>query len=194
MEGQRAPGPLSTPRPEFLSDDDRATVRDAREEIETAAPGTEAGYWVFFLAVALLGLALLVFWPRLLGVLPGAAFFTPFAMLAAVLMVLGGPALGLASRGLGGGASAAAVEAALRQLESLEADREVRLRAATLLVSYAFVSQGATTTQTYKPDEVAPRVRRSLPLIEAVEEYLVADFDVGQVFTGRGPDHRDFLP
>jgi len=185
---------LSTPRPEFLSDDDRATVRDAREEIETAAPGTEAGYWVFFLAVALLGLALLVFWPRLLGVLPGAAFFTPFAMLAAVLMVLGGPALGLASRGLGGGASAAAVEAALRQLESLEADREVRLRAATLLVSYAFVSQGATTTQTYKPDEVAPRVRRSLPLIEAVEEYLVADFDVGQVFTGRGPDHRDFLP
>lgn len=168
----------SVPR---LTDHDRLVVRESHEEIAATPPATGLGY--LGCPVALLGIVIFVLWPQLLEAIPAASFFTPFVMLAAVLMVIAGPVAGFTSGGGGRGRSTAAVEAALRQLESGDGDRDVMLRAATLLISHAFVSQGPTTSQTYDVLEVTSRIGSALPLVLSAEAYLVEELGVHEVFT-----------
>lgn len=180
VEGQ-PPARSVTESIQRLTDHDRLVVRESHEEIVATPPSKGLGY--LGCPVALLGIVIFVLWPQLLGVMPAASFFTPFAMLAAVLMVIGGPVAGFASGGFVRGRSTAAVEAALRQLESGDGDRDVMLRASTLLISHAFVSQGPTTSQTYEVVEVMPRIGDELPVVLAVEAYLVEELGVHRVFT-----------
>ena len=93
------------------------------------------------------------------------------AMLAGILLVAGG-LFSAALRGRKSRAAEAATEAALRQLEGMGGERDVDLRAATLLVSHAYVTDGPTTVRTFDPEEAAARIQARLPLVLAVQEVL----------------------
>jgi len=70
----------------------------------------------------------------------------------------------------------------------------VVLRAATLLISHAFVSQGPTTTQTYEAEQVVPRIGGVLPLVVAVEVFMVDEMGAIPVFStppGDAPDEGE---
>jgi hypothetical protein len=153
-------------------------VREARDEIvANPLPASRGPVGCFG---ALGGLVLLGVWPTLRGVVPVGDFVSPFVVLAGIMLV-GGGLVSTLFVGRRTRAADAAVEAALRQLEEDETgpgepaasrDREVDLRAATLLVSHAFVSDGPTTARTFDPDQVAVRVEARLPLVLAVQSVL----------------------
>jgi hypothetical protein len=137
---------------------------------------------------ALLGLLVLVGWPRIVDGVPGGDFLSPFVLLAGVILLLGGPVLALLGGRGGAAAAEAAVEAALRSLEDPRADRETILRASTLLLAHAQVSRGSTTIRVLEPDEAASRIGERLPTVEAVERYLVEDGVTYPVFTLAGDE------
>lgn len=164
-----------------LDASDRRVVRETREELLAAPARPDRAR--LGCPTAILGLLLLVGWPRIADSVPGGSFVSPFILLAGALMLIGGPVLALAG-GVGGRRAAeAAVEAALRRLEDPHTDREAALRAATVLIVHAFTSQGPTTVQTFEPHEVAGRVGPRLPLVVAVERELVADGSAYPMFT-----------
>lgn len=81
---------------------------------------------------------------------------------------------------------AAAAEAGFRGLEAWDAEadgREEALRGATLVVLNAMAAYGPTTTPTFDAEEGRRRLGSLLPLVEAVEEYLVEQGSVFRVFT-----------
>ena len=167
---------------ESLTDDDRLVVRETRQEIASAPPPTDLGH--LGCPVAVLGVVILIGWVKLVDVVSALAFFTPFVMLGGILMVVSGPIAGFTAGGFVRRAATTATEAALAHLESADEERDVRLRAATLLISHAFVIQGPTTSETFDADQVAERIRAVLPLVIAVERYLVEEEGVDPVFTG----------
>ena len=169
MEEPREQPSWASVEPDALSDRDRMLVRDARAEI-AAAPLPASRGPVGCLA-AVLGGAVLAAWPAVRDVLPIGDFVSPFVVLAGILLVAGGLFSSLL-RGRGTRAADAAVEAALRQLEGESRDRDVDLRAATLLISHAYVSDGPSTVRTFDPEDVAPRLGGRLPLVLAVQEAL----------------------
>ena len=72
----------------------------------------------------------------------------------------------------------AAAEAALRELETWNAqsgDREVALRAATLLLTHSEASYGPTSAPSFDHGEAALRLRPIMPLILAVQDVLVEE-------------------
>jgi hypothetical protein len=166
---------------ESLTDHDRLVVRETRDEIASTPPPKDFGY--LGCPVAVLGVIILLSWVKVVEAVPALSFFTPFIMLAGVLMVVAGPIAGFTAGGFVRGAATAAAEAAIAHLESGDAERDVTLRAATLLISHAFVSQGATTSEAFQVEEVAARIRDVLPLVLAVEAYLVEQDGVYPVFT-----------
>jgi hypothetical protein len=166
--------------PEHLTDRDRLVVREARREIVENPLPPSAGP-VGCLA-ALLGGAALVAWPAVADFVPGGEFAGPFVLLGAVLALVGGVVWSLFGGSTGRTAAGAAVEAALRQLESGEGDRQANLRAATLLLTHAYVTQGPATTPTFDPDEVRPRLGGARPLVLAVERYLAQEVGAYPVF------------
>lgn len=166
---------------ERLTDHDRRIVRETLGELESATPpaGRAALGWL----AALVGLLVLVVWPRIVELVPGGGFASPFVLLGGVLLLLGGPVLALLGGGGGARAAEAAVEAALRRLEDPHADRDTVVRASTLLLAHAFVSRGPTTIHTFEPDEAASRIGERLPAVEAVERHLVDEGVTYPVFT-----------
>lgn len=166
---------------EALDHVDRRVVRETLEEIHQAPVPAERGRYGCLAAV--IGLMVLVAWPRVVDRVPGGAFVSPFVWLAGVVLVLGGPAMALLGSGGGGREAAAAVEAALRRLGDPASDRETLLRAATLLVSHAYTARGPTTVQTFDTEKVAPRIGARLPLVLAVERRLVDEDAAYPVFT-----------
>ena len=104
-------------------------------------------------------------------------------------LVIGGAAviigliLAMTSGGFVRGASIAAVEAAVRQLEDGDDERDVMLRAATVLLAHAYVSHGPTMTSSFERHAVAPRIERAMPLVLAVEEHLIETEQMYGVFT-----------
>ncbi len=180
---------MSDASPESLTERDLLVIRETIADIESAPPPTDMGH--LGCPAAILGGLLLVAWPKLLELLPAAGFFTPFVMLAAVLMMIGGPVAAFTAGGFVRGASIAAAEAALRQLESDEDDREVMLRAATLLLMNAFVSSGPGATMAFNPDGVASRIGDSFPLVVAVEKHLIDVVLTHPVFTAVASEQSD---
>jgi hypothetical protein len=176
---------MKRPPPERLSEEDRRVIADTLEEISSTTPPTDLGY--LGCPVAILGVVLLLGWPQVLGLVPWAAFFSPFVMLGAVLFIIGGPIAGLRSGGFTRGASLAASEAAVRQLERGDGGRDVMLRAATLLISHAFVSHGPTASMAFDPSEVVNRIGSALPLVLGVEMKLLEDSGGYPVFSD-GPE------
>lgn len=164
-----------------LTDHDRRIVRETLEELEGATPaGSRAALGC---PAALLGLLVLVAWPRIVHRVPGGDFVSPFVLLAGVILLLGGPVLALLGGGGGARAAEAAVEAALRRIEDPQADRETILRASTLLLTHAHVSRGPTTTHVFEAGEAAARIGDRLPLVEAVERHLEEEGVTYPVFT-----------
>lgn len=181
MEGKRAAGTVSNLPPERLDDVDRRTVRETREELLAApAPTDHARFGV---PTAILGLVVLVAWPRIVDSVPAGGFVSPFVLLAGALMLIGGPVLAVMGGGGGGRGAEAAVEASLRRLEDPETDRQTALRAATILITHAFWSRGPATFQTFEADEAAARIGPRLPIVIAVEEHLVSNGSAYPVFT-----------
>jgi hypothetical protein len=168
--------------PESLTDRDRMIVREARAEI-LASPLPESRGPVGCLG-ALLGVVVLVVWPSLVGVVPGGDFVSPFVVLAGVVLVVGGLVSSLFV-GRKARAAYAGVEAALRQLESEAAggadsgdERETALRAATLLISHAFISDGPTSVEGFDREEAALRIGSAMSLVLGVQGVLEDELGV----------------
>lgn len=166
---------------ERLTDHDRRIVRETLGELERATP--PAGGATLGWLAGLVGLLVLVVWPRIAERVPGGDFVSPFVLLVGALLLLGGPVLALLGGRGGARAAEAAVEAALRRLEDPGADRETVVRASTLLLAHAYVSRGPTTVHTFEPDEAASRIGDRLPVVEAVERHLVEESVTYPVFS-----------
>lgn len=171
---------------ESLDEADRRVVRETLHEIRTAPAPAERGR--LGCAAGILGLLILIGWPRVADAVPGGDFISPFVWLTGIVLLLGGPAVALFGAGGGGREAAAAVEAALRRLEDPKSDRETLLRAATLLVAHAYTARGPTTVQTFDAGEVAPRIGGRMDLVLAVERRLVEEGAAYPTFTLESDD------
>lgn len=172
---------MTSEPPETLDETDRRIVRETLEEIRQAPAPAERGRYGCL--AGLIGLVVLVTWPRVAERVPGGDFIAPFVWLMGIVLILGGPALALLGRGGRGREAEAAVEAALRRLEDRDSDRGTVLSAATLLLAHAHVSRGPATLQTFDPDEVVSRIGARLPVVRAVEHRLVQEGAIHPVFT-----------
>jgi hypothetical protein len=164
-----------------LTDTDRLVIHETLEEIESTPPPADPG--PIGCPIALLGVGALVGLPFI-----GRMLDVPRTVV--VVVVVGGAAalvigliLSMTSGGFVRGASIAAVEAAVRQLEDGDNEREVLLRAATLLLAHAYVSHGPTMTSSFERHEVGPRIERAMPLVLAVEAHLIEIEQLYPVFT-----------
>ncbi len=102
------------------------------------------------------------------------------------LLLVGGLVLYFSAGGFVRGHYMAAAEAGLRGLEAWDpesGDREEALRGATLLLMNGMAAHGATMTPSFDPEEGRRRLGATLPMVEAVEEYLIAEGSVYRVFT-----------
>lgn len=164
-----------------LSDRDRLTVRDTLAEIQAAPPPrNQAGLGC---VMALPGFFILLVFPvvaRKFGV--GGGMAMPVLVVGGLLLVVG-LVLWFTAGGLVRGHAIAAAEAALRTLESGDEDREVLLRAATLLLTHAYATHGPATAATFDFRAARFRLGGRLDLVLAVEAILLADEAIYPVFT-----------
>jgi hypothetical protein len=171
-----------------FSDQDRRAVLDALGEIRAAPP---ARSWAApGCAMALSGLLFLVL-PvagKGLGLVPGVV--TPLLVLGGVLLVVG-IVLRVGDGGFSRGHVTAAAEAALRTLEAGDEDRDVLLRAATLLLCNAWASYGPSTVEAFDFAAARARLGPRLALVAEVEGILLEQGAIYPVFTaeagGEGP-------
>ena len=133
---------------------------------------------------ALLGVGVLLVWPQLIDFIPGGDFLSPFVVLVGVVLVVGG-IVSVFLVGKKPRSARAAVEAALRQLESQAStdtlsndERETTLRAATLLISHAFISDGPTTVEGFDRAEAATRIGPAMGLVLGVQRVLEGELGV----------------
>ena len=164
---------------EQLTERDREIIRAAKEEIRSDPLPPPRGQFGCLAAVA--ALLLMVIWPPFARQWPQLEFFSPFVTMGGVVVLLGGIVSSFFGGSSGRARAGAAVEAAARHLAGEEGgeeggpDRESLVRAATLLLSHYYISQGPTTTTTFDREEMAARIAPSMPLVLAVEEYLVSE-------------------
>lgn len=174
-------GPAGDVVAEQLTDRDRMIIRETRTEIrETPLPPDRGPLGC---VAGLVGLVVLIAWPPIVRQVPAAAFFSPFVMLGGVLALIGGPVASFFGGSSGRSQAHAALESGLRHLEDAESDRETRLRAATLVISHAYISQGPTTSRMLDPDEARPRIGPAMPLVLGVEQFLEDEFSEYSIFS-----------
>ena len=164
-----------------LSGQDRRAVLDALREIRaTPPPRNWAGPGC---VMALPGFLLLLVLPvagRTLGVGPGVA--TPLVIVGGVLVVVG-LVLWFSAGAFVRGHTMTAAEAALRTLQAGDEDREVLLRAATLLLCNAYATHGPSTVEAFDFSAGRARLGPSLELVRAVEGVLLEEGAIYPVFT-----------
>lgn len=134
-------------------------------------------------ALALPGFALLLVFPvvaRRFAI--GAGWATPVLVAGGALLVVG-LILWFTAGGFVRGHAIAAAEAALRTLEGGEEDRDVLLRAATLLLTHAFATHGPATAETFDFQAARGRLGGRMDLVEAVEAVLLEEGAIYPVFT-----------
>jgi hypothetical protein len=137
--------------------------------------------------MALPGFLLLLLVPMLGRMLAlGSAFATVGLILGLVLLVVG-LTLWFTAGGAMRRRSMAASEAALRTLEAGTDDREVLLRAATLLLCNAHATHGPATVQSFDFVSARTRLGGRLDLVLAVEAVLLEEEAVYPVFSEGGP-------
>lgn len=161
----------------MLSYEDRVVVLQALDDIDRAPPPPDWGVYGPPLAIAgvLIGGMTSVFGSRV-GL---AGPVVVGALVAGITMLVVGVILAVMSGGFERARERAAAEAAIRQLESGDPDRTVRLRAATLLLTHTFSSHGEVAAPNYDPAEGARRIGEELPLVQAVEALLI-EMDRGE--------------
>ncbi len=141
--------------------------------------------------MALPGFALLLVVPllaRRIGLASGAA--VPLLVAGGALLVVG-LVLWFGAGGFARGRVTAAAEAALRVLEAGDEEREVLLRAATLLLCHAWATHGPSTVEAFDFATARARVGDRLDLVTAVERVLLAEGAIYPVFT---PDEEGREP
>jgi hypothetical protein len=178
---------VSAPLPE----QDRRTVLEALREIRASPPPRNwAGPGC---VMTLPGFVLLLVLPvvgKRLDVGPGVA--TPLIVLGGVLLVVG-LVLWLSAGGFARGHVTAAAEAALRTLEAGDEDREVLLRAATLLLCNAYATRGPSTVEAFDFGAARGRLGPRLELVAAVEAVLLEEGAICPVFTSDGGQEGERL-
>lgn len=166
-----------------LSREDVAVIEAAREEIEEPPLPLARGQFGCLGAVA--GVVVLGAWPKLLEFLPGLSFFSPFAMLFALVGILGGLVVAMSGGQFGRNAARAAIEASLRILEDAESTRDEELRAATVLLSRAYISQGPSVDQMIDKEEARERIGDRMDVVLDVDRYLLEQHEAWPVFIDR---------
>jgi len=164
-----------------LDSADRASVLGALDEIRSEPPA--ANYAGVGCVMALPGFVLLLLFPmigRMLGL--GRGIATVVLVFGAILLVVG-LILWFTAGSLTRGRSVAAAEAALRTLEAGEEDKEVLLRAATLLLCNAYATQGPSTVQSMDFTAARGRLGGRLDMVLAVEDLLLEQEAIYPVFT-----------
>lgn len=189
VEGESAVGPVTDGPTVPLTGADRLAVRDALDEIESTPLPTDLRSLGWPLGV--LGFVMLVGWPQLTRIFPIAGAVSGLILVLGIAMLVLGPLASMTAGGGVRGAASAAVEAAIRQLESGGEDREVLLRAATLLLAHAHVTEGPTTTMSFRVEDVVPRLGGTLGLVAAVEAYLVEEEGIYPVFQSLASGEAD---
>jgi len=164
-----------------LSDSERLAVRETLRELrEAPAPRNLSGVGC---VIALPAFAVLLVFPvvgRWLDVGMGVAKLV--LILAGALLVVG-LLLWFTAGGFARGHVMAAAEAALRTLAAGEEDRDVLLRAATLLLFNAYATYGPSTVEAFDFDATRARLGPRLELVVAVERLLLEDGAIYPVFT-----------
>jgi len=164
-----------------LSESDRGIVREALDEIRaTPSPVDRAPLGC---AIALPGFAILLVFPMVGRMVDLGSGVATVALGLGGLLVVVGVVLWFSAGGFVRGHAVAAAEAALRTLESGEEDREVLLRAATLLVVNAYATYGPTTSTAVDVDKARTRLGKHLGLAEAVEGMLLEEGAAYPIFT-----------
>jgi hypothetical protein len=163
-----------------LNDRDRLAVRDAVEEILADQPRDLASLGCLVVLPGVLILLVVPVVGRFLGIGSGLA---TAAIIVGVILLAVGVAMWMGAPRFLRGRSTAAVEAALRQLQQEGEEREVLLRAATLLLTHAHATVGATTSLSLSVDEARRRLGTLLPLVVEVERYLLAEGEIYPVFS-----------
>jgi hypothetical protein len=166
---------------EELSAHDVGIVRDAFGDIEAEPPPKDWG--AVGVRTALAGLVVLVGVPpmvRAVAVPHGAVIA---AIVAGAALVVLGVVARTSAGGFARGRSIAAAEAALRQLESDDPDRETALRAATLLLVHAYALYGPKPSASFDFMAGRRRLGKRMPLVEAVECELLRERRIDPVFT-----------
>jgi len=126
----------------------------------------------------------------------GSGFATPGLLGGGALLVIG-VVVWQTAGGFVRGRYIAAAEAALRTLEAWrpeDGDREVALRAATLLLTHAVATYGATAMSTIDGIDARERLRSMMPLVLAVQDVLLAEEASYAVFTDEDEENADHAP
>lgn len=138
--------------------------------------------------MALPGFAILLIFPvvgRMMDL--GSGIATVVLIVGGALVVVG-VVLWFSAGGFVRGHAQAAAEAALRTLEGGEEDREVLLRAATLLVVNGYATYGPTTATAVDVAKARTRLGKHLGLVEAVEGLLLEEGAAYPLFTMPEPE------
>ncbi|MEM7417030.1 MAG: hypothetical protein AAF389_16105 [Gemmatimonadota bacterium] len=159
----------------ILDAEDREIIAETHDELLERPPPVSRGPAGCVTGIA--GLALLGAWPAVRGAVPGGDFLSPFVILIGVALVLLGPVAALLGRG-GRRTARAAIEAALVRLEDPESDREVCLRAATVLVCHAHLPGSSTPELVLDRSAALTRLGGRVDLVRAVEDHLEEVFQV----------------
>jgi len=177
----------------LLSADDLGIVHETLQEIRDMPPPRDNHAGGCMMALA--GLAVLLGLPALGRVVAiGQGLGTAGLLIGGGLLVLG-IILWQTAGGFVRGQYVAAGEAALRELEVWspeDGDREVALRAATLLLTHAVATYGATSMSSFDPADAEMRIASMMPLVRAVQEVLVEEEAAYPIFeTNKGDDSDD---
>ncbi|MDP2956285.1 MAG: hypothetical protein Q8N53_07680 [Longimicrobiales bacterium] len=164
-----------------LPDRDRLLVLETLQEIRSAPPPRSlAGLGC---VMALPSFFLVLVFPvvgRRLDV--SSALATTVLVIGGALLVVG-LLLWFTAGGFVRGHTIAAAEAALRTLEAGDEDRDVLLRAATLLLCNAYATYGPSTAEAFDFEAARARLGPRLELVLAVEGILLKEGATYPVFT-----------
>jgi hypothetical protein len=169
-----------------LSAHDVGIVRDAFGDIEAEPPPKDWG--AVGVAAALVGLVVVVGVPLLARTMSVPHGVVIAALTAGAALVVLGVVARMSAGGFARGRSIAAAEAALRQLESDDPDRETALRAATLLLVHAYAMYGPKPAASFDFAAGRRRLGERMSMVEAVERALLREGRIDPVFADAPSD------
>jgi len=168
-----------------LSPEDLRIVRETLQEIrEMPPPRDNHGVGC---VLTLVGVFVLLVLPYVARMVPVSPTVGRIGLLVGGAATVIGVVLWLTAGGFVRGNYIAAAEAALRELETWspeDGDREVALRAATLLLTHAVVTYGPTASEAFEAADAEGRLGHMMPMVLAVQAVLVEEGAAYEVFGG----------
>ncbi len=174
--------------PVSLSPEERAVVDEAVADVLAGPRPTDQGSVGCLMAMP--GFLILVVAPLMAPRLNLPGIVGTAVLIAGGTLLVIGLVLHFSAGRFARGHYMAAAEAGMRGLETWDPeidDREEALRGATLVLLNAMAAQGAAPSPSFDVHEGRERIGPLMPMVEAVEEYLVAQGSSYRVFT-EGPE------